>query len=65
MQQIESVIVGLPAKQRYSNDETFIAVKLHKGDSKHYEFLKQYQELTNQEVFEVMNTKPWYEISKP
>jgi len=65
LQQIESVIVGLLEKQRTSNDETLIAVKLHREDHKQYEFLQEYKEYDNKGIFEVMNTKPWYEISKP
>lgn len=61
LQQIESVIVGLPTTQRYSIDGTLIVVKLHKGDSKHYEFLKQYQEYNHEEILEALDNSEWQE----
>ena len=59
--QIESVIVGLPTTQRYSIDKALIVVKLHKGDSKHYEFLNQYQEYNHEEILEALDNSEWQE----
>jgi len=61
LQQIESVIVGLPEKQRYSIDTTLIVVKLHKGDHKQYEFLQEYQEYSHEEILEALDNSEWQE----
>jgi len=61
LQQIEAVIVGLPEKQRYSIDGTLIVVKLHKGDRKQYEFLKEYKEYNHEEILEALDNSEWQE----
>ena len=61
LQQIESVIVGLPENQRTSNDETLIAVKLHMEDHKQYEFLKEYKEYNHTEILEALDNSEWQE----
>jgi len=61
LQQIESLIVGPPTTQRNSIDGTLIVVKLHKGDSKHYEFLNQYQEYNHTEILEALDNSEWQE----
>ncbi len=69
LQQIESVIVGLPENQRYSIDRTLIVVKLHQGDHKQYEFLQEYQEYNHTEILEALDNSEWQEpiilIDKP
>ena len=59
LEQIESVAVGLPDTQRYSLDKVFIVIKLHKGDSKQYEFLKQYQEYNHTEILKALDNSEW------
>ena len=61
LKEIEAVIVGLPANQRYSIDGTLIVVKLHQGDHKQYEFLQEYQEYNHEEILEALDNSEWQE----
>jgi hypothetical protein len=57
--QIETVIVGLPATQRYSLDNTKIVVKLHSDDHTEYPFLLTYSPLNNEQTLVIMASAEW------
>ena len=57
--QIEAVIVGIPATQRYSLDGTKLVVKLHEGDHSDYSFFADYQEESHEQILISMNTPEW------
>lgn len=59
IQEIIRISVGLFENQRASLDGTKVVVKLHEGDTKQYDFLKDIKEYNHDEILTILNSPEW------